>query len=134
MATGTAGSTGRNLGLQAVHFLRKTITYADGQSAVITVGKLPAGAVVIGAMSGVAVTTVFNDATNKLVKIGVTGDDDMFDASASVATLGFVPNDAATSHLVSADIDVICTHMRTGAAASAGAAEVIVAYCPDIDG
>jgi len=129
MATG-----GRQTHLQVVHFLRKTISFADGQSAVITIGKLPAGAVVIGAMSGIAVTTVFNDATNKLVKVGVTGSDALWDASASVATAGFVPFDAAASHLVAADIDVILTHMRTGTAASAGSAEVIVAYCPDTDG
>jgi hypothetical protein len=127
--------TGRQLSQQVIHFLRKTISYADGQSAIITVGRLPAGAVVLAPMSGVCVTTVFNDATNKLVKIGVTGDDDIFDASASVATAGFVPTHEANVFLIgSADIDVLCTHMRTGTAATAGAAEVVIAYIPDTDG
>ena len=125
---------GRQSHLQVVHFLRKSYSYTDGQTAVITVGVLPAGAVVIGAMSGIAVTTAFNDGTNKLAKIGVTGTDDKWDASASLATLGFVPFDAAASHLVAADTTVILTGLRTGGAASAGAAEIIIAYCPDTDG
>ena len=126
---------GRQSHLQVVHFLRKTYSYTEGQTAVVTIGVLPAGAVIIGAMSGIAVTTAFNDATNKLCKIGVTGTDDKYDASASLATLGFVPFDAAASHLIgTTDTTVILTGLRTGTAASAGSAEIIIAYCPDTDG
>jgi hypothetical protein len=64
MATDTAGDVGQVYHTNQVHYLAKTITYADAGKTV-TIGVLPSGAVVIPGISGVAVNVVFNgDTTN----------------------------------------------------------------------
>lgn len=124
-----AGAYGRNDGSSNVQSLYKQITFADGQSAVITVGRLPANAIIMGA--GLIVTTAFNDATNKLVQLGTSGDDDGLGTNLSVATIGdIVWDELATSDDLysTSEVTIICTHARTGTAATAGAAWVYVNY------
>lgn len=124
-----AGAYGRNDGSSNVQSLTKQITFADGQSAVITVGRLPANSIIVGA--GVVVTTAFNDATNKLVNLGTSGDDDGLGTLLSVATIGnIVWDELATSDDLysTSEVTIILTHARTGTAATAGAAWVYVEY------
>lgn len=119
---------------QVVHFLRKSTTYADGQSAVIDIGVIPAGSIILKAMSGLAVNVAFNDATNKLIHVGTSGNTDLFGTSLSVASIAFVPLDEAIGgYLVTSDTVITMEHARTGTAATAGSAEAIIAYIPDID-
>ena len=133
MATGTAGSAARDLGLQAVHYLRKSITYLD-DGLVKTVGIIPAGSLIIKAMSGVHVTTAFNAGTNNYLDIGPTTNDDLYGTDLSLATATFVPLDEAVgTYLVTVDTTIIATVDLTGTTQTTGEAEVIICFIPDND-
>ena len=133
MATGTAGSAARDLGLQVVHTLRKSIAYTDDGS-VLTVGIIPSGSLILKALSGVHVTTAFNAGTNNFLDIGPTTNDDLYGTDLSLATTTFVPLDEAVgTYLVTSDTTIIATVDLTGTAATTGAAEVIICYIPDND-
>jgi hypothetical protein len=135
MATGTAGSAARQFHTQQVHFLRKSISYADGASKVYTVGVIPAGSLILKPASGVHVTTAYNAGTNNLINVGTSADDDLFGTLLSVASATFVPLDEAIGgFLVTSDTTITASHALTGTAASAGAGEVVICYIPDIDG
>jgi hypothetical protein len=119
--------------MQAVHFLRKTIGYAmNGKT--VDVGVLPAGAVMVRAASGVVITTAFNGDTTNTVTIGPSTDTDLWATGSSLATLGFVVNDAAVTQLIGASDVLVQAVVTSTASASAGSAEIVIAYIPDIDG
>lgn len=119
---------------QMVHYLRKSWTFADNGK-VLTVGTLPAGALVLKPISGVVVEVVANAGTNNFADLGVTGDADLFGTDLSLLALGFIPADeAVTGYVMAADIDVIFTLQLTGTAATTGSGEVVIAYIPDNDG
>jgi len=131
MATNTAGGAGQQYHQNMVHYLSKTITYAD-DGTVVTIGTLPAGAVVIPGISGVAVNTAFNGNSTNTVDVGVTGAATKYSSAIALGTAGWIENDviteASASDLsISADIDAIATVVST-ASASAGTATVILAY------
>lgn len=137
MATNTAGSTARQFHQQMIHYLRKTITYADNGKT-IAVGTIPAGAIVLPELSGVYVTTAFNGDTTNTVDIGITGTTQKYSSALALGTLGFIEQDvlttsAASSLLTTADEAIIATVVST-ASASAGSAEVVMAFIPDNDG
>lgn len=137
MATNTAGSAARQFHHQMVHYLRKTITYADNGDTVI-VGYLPAGAVVLPGLSAAMVSTAFNGDTTNTVDIGITGSTTKYASALALGTVGWIELDvitesAATSTLTTAVEEVIATVVST-ASASAGSAEIVVAYIPDNDG
>jgi len=125
-------SVARNNGSQSVHYLRKPISYLDAASTV-TIGTVPAGAVVIGA--GVIVTTAFNSGSTDILDIGTSGDTDGFATDLDLQTVGnIVWDELATSNDVgpyTADTDLKCVLAATGTAVSAGVAEVYVTYLPD---
>lgn len=126
---------GRQLALQVVHTLRKSISYTAGATAVVTVGTLPAGAIVVG--GGVLVTTAFNAGTNNNIDIGIAADPDGFGSALAMTSAGLKAfDDLATSDdlLTTADTDVIATLGLTGTAASAGAAIVLVQFTVNNDG
>ncbi len=131
MATGTAGTAARNTGLQVVHYIKASTDYNDGQTEIITVGTIPAGATIIKAISGVYVNVAFNDATNKIGTVGTSADPDYYDTSASVASIAFVPIDAGVTMAVAADTTIVFQHARTGTAATAGQADIVIAYTID---
>lgn len=135
MATGTAGTTARKYEQQMVHFLRKSITFAD-DGATVTVGTIPAGSLILKPISGVAVTTVFNAATTNVADMGPSTDSgtDLWATDLALGTLGFVPLDEAVSNLVTVDTVVQIAVDLTGTAATTGEAEVIICYIPDTDG
>jgi hypothetical protein len=134
MATNTAGTVARDLGIQAVHYMRKGITFADIGDTVV-VGTLPAGALVLKALSGVYVTTLFNGTTPTL-DIGPTSDSghDLFASGVSLATAAYVTFDEATSayYVASADTEVSADVNATDD--TAGAAEIVICYICDNDG
>ena len=124
----------RSCHMQVVHFLRKSISYADGASAVIDVGVVPAGSIILKAMSGVAVNVAYTAGTNNLMQLGTSGNTDLFGTNLSVASIAFVPMDEAVGgYLVAADTVITAEMALTGTAAGAGSAEIIIAFVPDID-
>jgi hypothetical protein len=136
MATNTAGTAARNLGKQLIHYLRKGIVFGDAATTVV-VGVIPAGALILNAISGVVITTAFNAGTNNRLDIGASSDTgtNNYATLLALGTLGLVVFDegavlagpVASDTTVSAYVDV------TGNAATTGAAEIVVAYIPDND-
>lgn len=137
MATGTAGTTARQYVSQQVHYLRKRITYANSTSTV-TVGKIPAGASVIG--GGVHVITAFNDSGTDLLDVGFIGgttDADGYATALVISAVGFIALDelAATTNIQqSVDTTVTCLYTGQNANASAGIADVVVLFVVNNDG
>ena len=134
MATGTASTSARQYHQQMIHFLRKSITFAD-DGTTVTVGTIPAGSLVLKPISGVAVTTVFNAGSTNVLDVGPSTDSgtDLWATDLALGTLGFVPIDEAVTNLVSVDTVVQAAVDLTGTAATTGAAEIIIAYIPDTD-
>lgn len=123
---------GREFHLQAVHYLRKAISYSDTYP--VTVGVLPANAIVL--RGGVAVKTAFNAATTNVLDIGTSGDDDGFATDLALGTVGvIVADEFATSNdwFSTAAVTVTCTYAQTGTAATAGAGYVWVEYLANND-
>jgi hypothetical protein len=137
MTTGTAGTSARQFHTQQIHYLRKSLVETGttaNQSEVFVVGVIPAGALILKALSGVNVDVAYTSATNKLVNIGTTANDDLYGTSLSVASIAFVPLDEAVAMTVAADTTITASHALTGSAGTAGRAEVVIAYIPDNDG
>lgn len=119
---------------QQTHYLRKAVTFANDGTAV-TVGKLPAGAVVLDA--GVVVTTAFNAGTSNTIDVGTSADDNGFASAIALGTVGKIAADdlATSDDLYSAsEVEITATVNLTGTAATAGSAIVYVEYLPDNDG
>lgn len=133
MPTNSPGSEARDLGIQAVHYLRKTVTFADDGVAV-DVGVLPAGATIVKPMSGAAVVTAFNAVTTNTLNVGTTADDNLYGTLLAVGTADFVPLDEAVSYRVDVDTTITATVVLTGGSETAGEAEVVICYVVDNDG
>lgn len=126
---------------QMVHFLRKSITFGDNGTE-LTIGTIPAGSLILKAMSGVHVTTVFNAGTGNVLDVGTNGgasgasdDPDLFGTDLALGTATFVPLDEAVGgYLVTQDTNITCTVALSGTAATTGAGEVVICYIPDTDG
>lgn len=119
---------------QVVHFLRKSITFANNGKAV-TVGKIPAGSLILRPVSGVHVTTAFNAGSTNVLDIGSSDNDDLFGTDLALGTTTFVPVDETVGgFLVASDTTITATVALSGTAATAGAGEVVIAYIPDTDG
>jgi hypothetical protein len=119
---------------QLIHFLRKSITFANNGVAV-TVGKIPAGSLIVRPASGVHVTTVFNAGTTNVLDVGSSDNDDLWGTDLALGSATFVPLDEAVGgFLVSSDTTITATVALSGTAATTGAGEVVIAYIPDTDG
>ena len=127
MATNTAATNARLYHTDQVHYLAKDFTYADDGS-VLSLGYLPAGAVIIKPMSGVAVHVAFNAGTTNVLDIGTAANDDLYGTDLALGSIAFVPLDEAVSMTVAADTLVTATVDLTGTAATTGSATVIIAY------
>lgn len=111
------------------HFLRKDISYTD--TSTVTVGVLPAGAIVVGA--GVVVSTAWNSGTSDVLDIGTSGDGDGFATDLALGTIGnIVWDELATSNDLysTSEVTVTCAVTSVGTAASAGTGHVYVQYIP----
>lgn len=122
----------RNNGEQNIAYLRKKIVYTDGIAAVIQVGTLPIGAIVL--RGGVVVTTAFNEGSTNVLDIGTVADDDGFATDLALGTIGVIVADemATTNDMgpFTADTSIIATFARTGSAATAGEGYVFIEYMP----
>lgn len=133
-----AGSNALEYPMQLVHYLRKSIAYNTqgiGTDATVKVGTLPAGALVLFTL--VKVTTAFNAATTNIIDVGTSGNDDALvdggatgngdaDVNATAAGATFVWRGA--DETFTADTPIYVTYTQSGTAASAGAAQIIVAF------
>lgn len=125
--------TARQYHTQQVHYLRKGFTFADNGS-VLTVGVIPAGALILKPVSGVHVVTVFNAGTSNVLDIGTSADDDLFGTDLALGTANFVPLDESIGGFrVSAETTITATPALAGTAATTGDGEIIIAYIPDND-
>lgn len=125
--------TARQFHTQQVHYLRRGITFADNGVAV-TVGEIPAGALILKPASGVHVVTVFNAGTSNVLDIGTSADDDLFGTDLALGTANFVPLDESIGgYRVAATTTITATVALSGTAATTGDAEVVIAYIPDND-
>jgi hypothetical protein len=127
MATDTAGGVGQEYPQNMVHYISKTIGFAD-DDLVVTVGWLPPNAVVVDC--GVAVTTAFS--ANSVLDIGTAADPDAY-ASAIVMTTAGCIRDVSTVPLLSHDdtgtVDTkIVASLTSSGAISAGVGHVFVYY------
>jgi hypothetical protein len=126
-----SGPSARNDGSQGVQTLRKTVTYLNNGTT-ITVGKLPANAIVVG--GGAFVTTAFNDSgTDTLIVgfIGSTTDDNAYATLLDLSAVGYIVLDelAATTNIMqTVEATVTCVYAGQNSNATAGSAEVVVNY------
>ena len=119
----------RVLHTQQIHFFRKRVNYNDvGIANGVLFGTLPAGAQITGL--NVRVNTAFNAGTTNALNAGTTGTGTQVftDAATAGARSPAVPN---LSFAV--DTDIFLSYAQTGAAATAGQADVVMAYAPNID-
>lgn len=125
MATGTLGTTAREYHTDQVHYVTCPIVYTTLS---YTVGKLPAGALVVDA--GVMVTTAFAGGTPQTLDIGTSSDGDGFATALVITSKGLkAADELATSDdlYMSAATEVTAT-LSAGATVSAGAGYVFISY------
>lgn len=135
MATNTTqiNPPARHISQQQVSYLRLGVTFADN-GVVKTIGSIPAGALILKAMSGVQLITVFNAATTNTLDIGTAASGAVLASAASLTALAFVPLSAATGvYRVAADTVLTATVTLTGTAATTGDAEIVIAFIEDND-
>ena len=123
--------TARLYETQQIHFLRKDFTFAD-DGLTLTVGKLPAGSVILKSISGVHVSTVFNAGTTNVLDVGTEADGDLYGTDLALGTVGPVALDEAVSYYVSSDTVITATVDLTGTAATTGVGQVVIAYIPNL--
>jgi len=126
MPTNTPGSTARRNTTQQIHYLRRDIVFGD--TGALTVGILPAGAVIHKAMSGVDVQVAFNNGSTNTLNIGTPANDDLYATALATGAIAFVALDEAVSMKVAADTKIIATQAVSGGAATAGQASVVISY------
>lgn len=128
-----AANTARQYPAQLVHYLRKTLLFSD--SGAKTVGVIPSGALILKPASGAHIVTAFNAGTTNTIDIGSDADGDLYATALAAGTANFIPCDEVIGGFrVNADTTVTATYNQSGTAASAGEAEVVIAYIPDNDG
>lgn len=128
MATNSAGGKGQLYHTNQVHYVAKTITFAD-DDLVVSVGVIPAGAVVVDC--GCVVTTAFS--ANSVLDLGTSGDPDCFGSALVMTTAGRI-KDVSTDPLVAnddysatADVTVVASLTSSGTI-SAGSGVVWFEY------
>jgi hypothetical protein len=120
-------STARTLYTQQTGFFRRRIIFSE--TGTLTIGVIPAGAVVINA--GVVVTTAFNAGTTNTLDIGTSGDTDGFATALALGTIGrIVADEMATSNDLysTSEVTLQCVVTLSGTAATAGEGFVYVEY------
>lgn len=132
MATSLNSSVvARDASEQQVHYIRKRYTFAD-VATTVTVGKIPAGASVVG--GGVHVVTAFNATTTNVVNIGFIGattDASGYASALTTAAVGFiVMDDLGSTKNIQGTVEhtITAAPTETGAASSAGVADIIITY------
>jgi hypothetical protein len=133
MATNTAGTVARDLGFQAVHYLRKNFTYLDlvgGATTEHIVGVLPAGAVIID--FHVVTTASFNDTDRDDLDVGFTAGAAELGSAMDINTAVWDRGDLAVGDLgpMAADQTVYFAPTTASAAedGTTGAGVIVVVY------
>lgn len=132
-----SGPSARYDGTQHSHFLRKRITYLTNGTT-ITVGKIPAGASVTG--GGIHVITGFNDSGTDVIDIGYIGATTVaaaYGSALDASAVGYIVLDelASTTNIQgTVDHTITCKYTGQNSNATAGVADIIVAYIPNADG
>jgi hypothetical protein len=137
MTTGIPGSTARRNQTQQVGYLRFSINFNDvGIASGVNKQWLPAGAVITD--TSVYVGAAFNAGTTNVITVGLGASNNTIVASGQVTpgavglTNAIPPTGNALGPLAS-DLQVNMTYTQTGAAATAGAAVVMIKYIPNND-
>lgn len=139
MATGTTGNQGRELPIQAMHFMRKAFAYDTtgiATAATVEVGVLPAGAVIFALQ--VVITTAFAGGTSPVFNVGTSANPDAYaDSDASDVDVTAAGNTivwrGGDETIITADTEVYVVYSVTGTD-TAGAGEIILMYTTDTDG
>jgi hypothetical protein len=119
------------MSVPCIHYLRRGVSEADEGLGALTVGVLPAGAIVVQA--GIIVGTAFNG-TSPIVDIGTSGDGDGFATDLALGTIGnIVWDELATSNDLysTSEVTVTCTVSATGNDSTAGYGVVYVGFIPN---
>lgn len=125
------GVSARDPNEQQVITLRKRITFAD-VAGTVTVGKIPAGASVTG--GGIHIITAFNATTTNVANVGYIGattNASAYATALTTAAVGFIVLDElATTTNIQGTVEhtVTVAPTETGAASTAGVADVIIQY------
>lgn len=134
MATNQQGSLARYNTPQQIDYLRARVTFSNSGVAV-AVGILPPNAIILKALSGVTVETVFNAGTTNTVDIGVQGTANLYGSALSLTAQNFVPLGQNTNFVTSSAGDTVvwATVNTSGTAATTGVAHVVIAFIPNND-
>jgi hypothetical protein len=122
-------NSARDIGYDVVQHITKKISYLDGATGAVTVGKLPPKAVVTDVWA--VVTTAFNAGSTNSIDIGTSGDTNGFATGISTTAAGRIAADemAANDDVYStSESTIVATHVQTGTAATAGEGFVVVQY------
>ncbi len=125
-----AATQATEMSVPCIHYLRRDIGEADEGGGALTVGVLPARAIVVTA--GVIVSTAFNG-TSPIVQIGTSGDADGFATNLALGTIGnIVWDELATSNDLysTSEVTVTTTVTATGNDSTAGYGSVYVGFIP----
>lgn len=119
--------------INQVNYLRANVVFGAANGVAVVLGAIPAGSIILKAMSGVQVNTVFNSGTLNTLDVGSAATGTLFSAAGSLTALAFVPLNAATGVFrVAADTVITFTPNLTGTAATTGDADVFIAYIENI--
>ena len=132
MATGTAGTVARHYHTHQIHYIRRDITTADAATTVV-VGVIPAGSIIVEAISGVYVHVVFNAGTNNRLDIGASTDSGTNNYATALTLLGIGMielDEVAATLKVTSDTTISAYVDVTGTAATTGQASIVIAYIP----
>ena len=123
----------RDTGYQLVHYCRRGIAYTDN-GLTVTIGTLPINSLILRQISGVNIHTAFNGNTTNTISIGASTDSGTDNVATSLAlgSVGWVVLDENPTALLTVETTMVGIITST-ASASAGAAEVLVAFVPDND-
>lgn len=138
MATGTAGTTARDLKMPVSHVISYDLAYnTTGASSGVKIGTLPANAVIHAWR--VIIETAFNAGTTNPITIGTTATGAEVAASASItsATPGVYTGSAAAASgwkKQTADTALYVAYIPTGTAATTGVARVHITYANEDNG
>ena len=129
-----AQATPREFHTQQVHYLRKTVNWNDANIATgVLMGTLPNGAQIVDI--AVNVVTAFNAGTTNNLLLGTAAGGNQIATTGDTAAgaAGFKRATTGGALSLAADTDVYATYTQTGTVASAGKANIIIAYAPNND-
>lgn len=115
---------------QQIHFFRKRVNYNDnGIAAGVYFGTLPAGTQLV--LLNVRCNTAFNAGTTNALNVGTSaGGTQIF---TDAATPAGVRTPAIPNLTFATDTDLFVQYAQTGAAATAGQADIVIGYVPNTD-